>query len=85
NLGRFRHPRFDAIFEAMQALPDGPQRLALLREAQRIVVAYMPQKYNVHRIVTDLTQPWLIGYRRPLFGTQFWSYVDIDTTRQQPH
>ena len=25
----------------------------------------MPYRYNVHRIVTDLMQPWLIGYRRP--------------------
>ncbi len=83
NLGRFRHPRFDAIFEAMQALPDGPQRLALLREAQRIVVAYMPQKYNVHRIVTDLAHPWVIGYRRPLFGTQFWQYVDVENRSAQ--
>ncbi len=78
NLGRFRHARYDAIFDQMQALPDGPQRLALLREAQKIVVAYAPHKYNVHRIVNDLNHPWVVGYRRPLFGNQFWQYVDID-------
>ncbi len=78
NLSRFRNARFDAIFEAMQSLPDGPQRLALLREAQRIAAAYAPHKYNVHRIITDLNHPWLIGFRRPLFGNQFWQYVDID-------
>ena len=78
NLARFRHPRFDAIYERMQALPDGPDRLALLREAQRIVLAYMPHRYNVHPITTDLTQPWLLGFRRPLYGNQFWQYVDVD-------
>ncbi len=78
NLGRFRNARFDAIFDAMQGLPDGPQRLALLREAQKIALAYAPHKYNVHRILTDLSQPWLIGFRRPLFGNQFWNFVDID-------
>lgn len=77
NLPRFRHARFDEIFQRMQALPDGPERLALLREAQRIVVAYAPHKYNVHRILTDLTHPWVLGYRRPLFGNQFWQYIDI--------
>jgi ethanolamine ammonia-lyase large subunit len=51
--------------------------LSLLREAQRIVVAYAPHKYNVHRILTDLTHPWVLGYRRPLFGNQFWQYIDI--------
>jgi ABC-type transport system substrate-binding protein len=78
NLARFKNARYDAIYQRMQALPDGPERLALLREAQKIVVAYMPHRYNVHRIVTDLTQPWLLGYRRPLYGSQFWQYVDID-------
>ena len=82
NLGRFKNARFDEIYRQMQALPDGPERLALLREAQRIITAYAPQKYNVHRIVSDLTQPWLLGYRRPLYGNQFWQYVDIDPARQ---
>jgi ABC-type transport system substrate-binding protein len=82
NLPRFKHQRFDDIYRAMQALPDGPERLALLREAQRIVVAYMPHKYNVHRIITDLTQPWLLGYRRPAFNYQFWQFVDIDESKR---
>jgi ABC-type transport system substrate-binding protein len=82
NLARFRHARFDALYEAMGSLPDGPDRLALLREAQKIVTAYMPHKYNVHRIVTDLTQPWLEGYRRPVFHSMFWLWVDVDPARR---
>jgi ABC-type transport system substrate-binding protein len=78
NLGRFRNARFDELYDRMQAMPDGPQRLELLREALKIVTAYAPHKYNVHRIVTYLTQPWLHGYRQPLFGNQFWQYVDVD-------
>jgi ABC-type transport system substrate-binding protein len=82
NLARFKDARFDALYERMQSLPDGPQRLAALREAQRIVIALAPQKYKVHRIVNDLTQPWVVGYRRPLYGRQFWQYVDIDESRR---
>ncbi|MBX3604560.1 MAG: bicyclomycin resistance protein [Piscinibacter sp.] len=82
NLARFRNARFDELYQRMQSLPDGPERLALLREAQRIVAAYAPHRYAVHRVVTDLTQPWLTGYRRPLFGQRYWHYVDIDGTRQ---
>ena len=41
----------------------------------------MPQKYRVHRIVSDLAQPWLIGFRRPYFNQIFWPYVDIDTEK----
>jgi len=82
NLARFRHARFDEIYRHMNGLPDGPERQALLRECQLILTALMPMKYKVHRIVTDLTQPWVLGYRRPLYGLQFWQYIDIDAARQ---
>ncbi|WP_255370335.1 ABC transporter substrate-binding protein [Roseateles sp. YR242] len=82
NLGRFKLDRFDEIYRQMLVLPDGPERLALLREAQRLLTAYMPQKIRVHRMVTDISQPWVIGYRRPFFNQLFWQYVDIDTALQ---
>ncbi len=82
NLARFRNARFDELYREMQALPDGPERLAKLREAQQILTALAPMKYNVHRVLNDLAQPWLSGFRRPLFGNQFWQYVDIDAARQ---
>jgi ABC-type transport system substrate-binding protein len=82
NLARFRDARFDALYERMQVLPDGPERLAALREAQSIVIALAPQKYKVHRIVNDMTWPWVIGYRRPIYGRQFWEYIDIDNSKR---
>jgi len=82
NLGRFKNERFDAIYERMQRIGDGPERLALLDEANRIATALAPHKYNVHRIITDLAQPWVIGYRRPVFVSRFWQYLDIDESRR---
>jgi hypothetical protein len=38
----------------------------------------MPQKIFEHRISTDLVHPWLIGFRRPLFASEWWQYVDLD-------
>jgi ABC-type transport system substrate-binding protein len=78
NLGRFKHARYDQLYERMQAQPDGPERLAMLDELLKIVTAYMPHKYNVHRILSDLFHPWVIGYRHALYGNQFWQYIDID-------
>jgi hypothetical protein len=63
----------------MSTLPDGPERDALFLEGKKIEIAYMPLKDATHRIVTDLTHPWLIGYRRPMFWLDWWEYVDIDT------
>jgi ABC-type transport system substrate-binding protein len=79
NMARFRLPAFDAIYERMEVLPDGPERLDLFRQAQLLGIAYAPYKTLVHRIVTDLAQPALVGYRRPLFWQDWWHMVDIQT------
>jgi ABC-type transport system substrate-binding protein len=81
NLGRFRNAEFDAIYERLQVLPDGPEREALFLQAKRIQAAWMPMKVHVHRVVNDMAQPWLIGYRRPLFRNEFWHFVDIDASK----
>ena len=54
-----------------------------MEEAARLMVAYMPYKISVHRLFTDLAQPWVIGYDRNVFLRDFWQYVDIDTTLQR--
>ena len=80
NLARFKNKQFDTIYEKMKALPDGPERLALFQEAKRIAVAYAPYKNHVHRYVTDMAHPWVQGYRRPVFHSDFWQYVDVDNS-----
>jgi ABC-type transport system substrate-binding protein len=82
NYARFSHPRLDEIHRQTQSMPDSPARLALFAEAARIMTAYMPYKYHVHRIITDLAQPWLVGYRRPPFSLDWWTFVDIDAEQQ---
>jgi ABC-type transport system substrate-binding protein len=82
NLARFRNAEFDAIYEKMDALPDGPERLALFRRAKEIAVALAPYKSTVHRISTDMLYPWVVGYRRPLFWQEWWHMVDIDLSKK---
>jgi ABC-type transport system substrate-binding protein len=82
NLARFRLPEFDGIYEKMKQIPDGPDRLALFERANKILIAYAPYKFHVHRILSDLAQPWLIGYRRPPFWQEWWHCVDIDADVQ---
>jgi ABC-type transport system substrate-binding protein len=85
NLPRFKDARFDALYDRMQAMPDGPEREALFKEAKRLAVTYMPYKVHVHRILTDIEQPWMSGFRRPLFWQDFWQFVDIDPSKQPVH
>jgi ABC-type transport system substrate-binding protein len=78
NPSRFSMKAFDALFDAQRALPDGPERLAIMQEMKKYFVAYVPYKLHGHRIRTDLTQPWVIGYRRHPFMRDFFKYIDID-------
>jgi ABC-type transport system substrate-binding protein len=78
NLARFKSPEYDRIYERMKKVPDGPERLALFREAKRLLTAQAPYKFHTHRIITDLSQPWVVGYRRPVFWQEWWHMVDIE-------
>ena len=87
NKGQANHARFDLaafnkLYEKQRVLPDGPERQAAMDEAKKLMVAYMPYKVHVHRIWTDLWQPWVKGYNRNIFVREFWKYVDIDSAEQ---
>ena len=81
--GQTNHARFDLaeynrLFQRQRVLPDGPERLQIMKEMKEIMVAYMPYKAHVHRIWTDLAHPWVVGYHRNVFLREYWRYVDID-------
>jgi ABC-type transport system substrate-binding protein len=82
NLARFDLPEYDRLYELQKRLPDGPERYAAMTQAKELLIAYMPYKVHVHRIWTDLAQPWVIGYHRNIFLREFWKFVDIDSAVQ---
>ncbi len=82
NLARFKNADFDRIYERMRVIPDGPEREQLFLRAKQIAVAYMPYKHTAHRMEADMLQPWVVGYRRPLFWLEWWHMVDIDPSRR---
>ena len=86
NRARFQLKEYDEAYEKAERLPDSPERTRLYEEMARLMVAYAPWKLNVHRILTDLWYPYVIGYRRPLIqGSTFWRFVDIDLDRQKAY
>jgi ABC-type transport system substrate-binding protein len=82
NLARFKSAEFDAIYKKMTAMPDGPERQELFRQAKLLAAAYMPYKFLLHRISTDIWHPWVIGFKRPVFWQDWWQYVDIDLSKK---
>ena len=78
NHARFDLPEYNRLFQRQRVLPDGPERLEVMKRMKEIMVAYMPYKAHVHRIWTDLAHPWVVGYHRNVFLREYWRYVDID-------
>jgi ABC-type transport system substrate-binding protein len=78
NHARFDLPAFNKLYVQQKEMPDGPERLAVMADAKKLMIAYMPYKVHVHRIWTDLAQPWVKGYHRNISVREFWKYVDVD-------
>jgi len=79
NLSRFKLPAYDALYLRQDRMPDGPERLDVLRQMNALLIAYAPMKFLVHRYTIDMTYPWVRYYRHwPFSDWNFWRYVDID-------
>ena len=83
NHSRFDLPAFNALYLQQSKMPDGPERQAVMEQASKLMVAYVPYKISAHRIATDLMHPWVLGYRRNPFVREFYKYVDIDLDVQR--
>ncbi|MCW5633997.1 MAG: bicyclomycin resistance protein [Rubrivivax sp.] len=77
NDARFRLPAFDRLYERQRTLPDGPERLALMQRATRLMLAYVPYIPHVHEITNDLLHAHVRGPMRQPFGTDWFRWIDV--------
>ena len=84
NASRFNLPAFNTLHEQQRALPDGPERDALIRQGLNLGVAYMPYKASGHDVLTWLMQPHVQGYVPHPFMRDFWRHVDVTTPAAAP-
>lgn len=78
NGSRFQDPAYDRAFEAMRILPDGPERLAKVREMIDIVNREVPYIPGLHREAWVLSHPWCRTYKYPQVGGGYWKYQSVD-------
>ena len=77
NDARFRLPAYDRLYERQRVLPDGPERLALIRQATRMLLAYMPYIAHHHRVRTYLAQPRVRVHLRHPFLNDWGRYTEV--------
>jgi ABC-type transport system substrate-binding protein len=84
NFARFDLPAYNAAYEHLVQLPDGPERAALVLECEKLLLAYMPYKAHAHRVRAYLSQPWFTGWPANPFVYGWWRFVDIDPALRPP-
>jgi ABC-type transport system substrate-binding protein len=78
NDARFQLPAYDRAYEAQRALPDGPERLRAIQQAQRLMLAYMPYMAHSHALRVDISHAHVQGYRRHRFTRDVWRTTAVD-------
>ena len=77
NHARFDLPAFNALYERQRLLPDGPERDALIQQALRLSVAYMPIKATGHVLGQWVSHPKVQGYVPHPFIREYWRFLDV--------
>jgi len=77
NDARFKLPAFDRLYERQRVLPNGPERLALMQQANRLMLAYVPYIAHYHPVNTELFRPQVRGPLRHPFNSDWYRWVDI--------
>ena len=78
NHSRMNLPALNALHEQQRALPDGPERFALVQQALKLGLAYMPMKATAHPINSWLTHAGVEGYVPHPFIRDYWRHMDME-------
>ncbi|HVE49858.1 MAG TPA: ABC transporter substrate-binding protein [Casimicrobiaceae bacterium] len=79
NDARLRLPEFDKAYEAMRALPEGPERAAQYRRMNELIAAYAPWILESYSYQNQIQQPRLRGMKLHPFLRDRYMYFDVDS------
>lgn len=75
---RFKLAEYDRLYDEGTELPLGPARDRIYRALSELAAANSVLDFGIHTYANDVSQPWLLGYKRHPFWRTAWKYVDID-------
>ena len=77
NDARLRSPDYDKAYEAMRALPEGPERAAQYRKMNDLIAAFAPWILDTYSYQNQLVQPWVRGVKLHPFLRDRYMYYDV--------
>ena len=84
NDARFKLAAFDRLYERQKVLPNGLERLALMREANKLMLAYVPYIAHLHEITNDLMHAHVRGPMRQPFSSDWFRWIDVGPAGPAP-
>jgi oligopeptide transport system substrate-binding protein len=75
---QFKSAEYDRLYDEASKLPLGAGRDRIYRAMSQVVAANSVLDFGFHTYANDLSQPWLLGYKRHPFWRTPWKYVDVD-------
>lgn len=78
NAANYQNPEFDRLFQAMRNLPDGPERLTLIRQMQELLRHDAPWVFGVHPKSFSLRHAWYRNFKPNLMANNGLKYLRID-------
>ncbi len=78
----YDNARFNELFDQASTMRDSPERLAMYREMERILVNDIPCVPMVHRVAFVLHYDWLKNYKPHAFGYGLAKYQRLDVEQR---
>lgn len=78
NAANYKNPRYDALFERMRNMDDGPERLALIRQMLDILRQDSPWLFGYHPKSFSLHHDWFRNLKPNLMANNELKYQRID-------
>jgi ABC-type transport system substrate-binding protein len=78
NRSNYDNPEFNELFEQMKAMPDTPERLAIIRRMVEIVVEDAPWIPSTHSVSYILRHQWVRSAKAHAMTGGYLKYRDVD-------
>jgi ABC-type transport system substrate-binding protein len=76
---RMNLPALNALHEQQRALPDGPEGFALVQQALKLGLAYMPMKATNHPTNSWMSHAGVEGYVPHPFIRDYWRFMSVES------
>ncbi len=81
----YSNPEYDLLFAQAEVMFPGPERTALYRRMERMVLDDYPAAFTNHRVQYTLYHGWLENYKPHPFLYGYMKFLRIDTDRQKAY